>query len=811
MNFPDKPDDQQQCATNKECCDKCGESTLCVDLSDAAKQEKGVVQTHVDAASSSLTIDYNPDLLNPENVKRIAEKMAPLALKQMERCTMRLSGRACEACALKLEQKAKRIPGIHRATATFIGGVMSVTYDSAHLSESLVIEKVQAAGAPVSPYETQHYDAGSNLTFWEKLKSWGEGDKLEIVFTTATFIFMVLGFVFEKMGLHSHWHHASFILAYFFGGFFGVQASWQSLKEKTLDVDLLMVLAALGAAYVGHPFEGVMLLFLFSLSNVLQSYAMDRTRKAIHSLMKLRPENALVRSGGELVMRPIEELQVGDMVVVRPGESIPLDGVVVEGESSVNQASLTGESLPVMKQVGDPVFSATINQTGALEMRVTKLAKDSTISKLIKMVEEAQSEKANTQRFLDHAEQYYALGVIVFTALLVLIPWLAFKEPFAEAFYRAMTIMVVASPCALVISTPASILSAIGGAARRGVLFKGGAHLEKAARISVVAFDKTGTLTEGKPSVTDIIVLDSSLRDEDALLALAASVEAKSEHPIAQAVVEEAKKRGCTISECTGFQSISGKGMSASLGNRRIAVGNMRYFKSWSCMNDADAEKNIDRLQNEGRTAVIIAIIDEKNGSATFLGIIAIADKLRHDAREAIRELKAIGVQKVVMLTGDNHQVAAAIAKQAGLDEFYAELMPEDKVRIIKHMKILGGTAMVGDGINDAPALATSNVGIAMGAAGTDVAMDTADVVLMSNNLHNLPFAIALSRQAQKVVYQNLAFSLAVIVILIASALGLQLPLTLGVIGHEGSTVLVCLNGLRLLGFGQNLEIAPVK
>jgi len=251
--------------------------------------------------------------------------------------------------------------------------------------------------------------------------------------------------------------------------------------------------------------------------------------------------------------------------------------------------------------------------------------------------------------------------------------------------------------------------------------------------------------------------------------------------------------------------------MSASLGNRRIAVGNMRYFKSWSCMNDADAEKNIDRLQNEGRTAVIIAIIDEKNGSATFLGIIAIADKLRHDAREAIRELKAIGVQKVVMLTGDNHQVAAAIAKQAGLDEFYAELMPEDKVRIIKHMKILGGTAMVGDGINDAPALATSNVGIAMGAAGTDVAMDTADVVLMSNNLHNLPFAIALSRQAQKVVYQNLAFSLAVIVILIASALGLQLPLTLGVIGHEGSTVLVCLNGLRLLGFGQNLEIAPVK
>jgi Cd2+/Zn2+-exporting ATPase len=543
-----------------------------------------------------------------------------------------------------------------------------------------------------------------------------------------------------------------------------------------------------------------MLLFLFSLSNVLQAYAIDRTRKAIDSLMKLRPDKALTRRDGRPVLLPIDQLVIGDIVIVRPGEGIPLDSVIVEGESAIDESSLTGESIPVSKRTGDPVFAATINQTGGLDVRVTKLAKDSTIEKLIRMVEEAQSEKAETQRFLDRAEQYYAVGVIGLTILLILLPMFFLHEPFPETFYRAMTVMVVASPCALIISTPASILSAIGGAARRGVLFKGGVHLERTATIKVVAFDKTGTLTEGKPRVTDVITTKiSSDISELTLLQLAASVEAKSEHPLAAAIVAEAKFREVRLLDCTAFQSLSGKAASGTVAGRRIVVGSIRYFESVGASIGTALLRELNALQDGGKSCVLIGESGE-TGVQT-LGGIGIADVLRAEACQMVQTLKAIGVEKVVMVTGDNHRVAAAIAEQARLDEFHAELLPEDKVRVIKSLKDIGPVAMVGDGVNDAPALATATVGIAMGAAGTDVAMETADVVLMSDNLHNIPYAISLSRNARSVVWQNLTFAVSVIVVLIASALGFALPLTLGVIAHEGSTVLVCLNGLRLLGF----------
>ena len=551
-----------------------------------------------------------------------------------------------------------------------------------------------------------------------------------------------------------------------------------------------------------------MLLFLFSLSNVLQAYAIDRTRKAIKSLMKLRPEKALARRDGGTVVLPLGELVVGDVLVVRPGESIALDGIIIEGTSTIDQASLTGESMPVSKKVGDPVFAGTINQTGGLEVRVTKLAKDSTIEKLVRLVEEAQTEKADTQRFLDRAEQFYAVGVIFLTIALIVVPILFLKEPFQAAFYRAMTVMVVASPCALIISTPASILSAIGGAARHGVLFKGGVHLERAATVKVVALDKTGTLTEGKPRVTDVIV-DGRLvnfRGEPdaaalALLQLVAAVEAKSEHPLAQAIVTESKQRGLALEECAAFQSTSGKGASGLVNGRRIAVGNARYFAMQKISSAEGFARQIATLQDEGKTSVIVGEIDESTGSARLLGAIAIADVLRADAVSMIQQLKTYGIERVVMLTGDNARVAQAIAKQAGVDEFHADLLPEDKVRVIKDLKGIGPVAMVGDGVNDAPALATATVGIAMGAAGTDVAMETADVVLMSDNLQNIVFAFALSRHARRVIFHNLAFALAVIIVLVVSALGFSLVLPIGVIAHEGSTVLVCLNGLRLLTF----------
>jgi Cd2+/Zn2+-exporting ATPase len=781
-------------ANEKETCD--------LTSADTPLAPPGIVGTTFERDHHAVLIDYDPKAISDEKVRQVAARLAPEVKRRFDKCVMRLDGRACEACALKLESKAQKIEGVRRARATFIGGAMSVTFDNAQLSSGQVIDRVREIGAPVRLFTIPPELPRSNGE-WLKY----HGPRIEAVCTVLTFIFMIAGWLAPRVELSQTWATVLFTIAYVTGGIFGVQASLRSLRQWTIDVDLLMILAALGAAVVGAPFEGAMLLFLFSLSNVLQAYAIDRTRKAIHSLMKLRPDKALTRRNDNTGLLPIEQLALGDIVIVRPGESIALDGVIVEGESSINESSLTGESIPVLKKVGDPVFAATINQTGGLEVRVTRLAKDSVIEKLIRMVEEAQSEKAETQRFLDRAEQFYAIGVISFTIALIIWPLFFLNEPFGATFYRAMTVMVVASPCALIISTPASILSAIGGAARRGVLFKGGVHLERTATIKVVAFDKTGTLTEGKPRVTDIISglevihLADNVRPEALnLLQIAASVEAKSEHPLAAAIVGEVKRRELPLFDCTDFQSISGKGASGLVKGRRISVGSIRYFEALGGSLDDALARKLDVLQDAGKTCVLVAETDEK--STRILGGLGIADVLRPEALDVVRALKEIGVQRVVMVTGDNSRVASAIAQQAGVDEFHAGLLPEDKVRVVKSLKTIGPVAMVGDGVNDAPALATATIGVAMGAAGTDAAMETADVVLMSDNLRNIPFAISISRQARRVIWQNLTIAMSVIVVLMASALGFSLPLTLGVVGHEGSTVLVCLNGLRLLAFG---------
>lgn len=778
-----------------------GEEKECPVPIDFVSVPPGIVKTTVETDGRSMAIDYDPQTISDESVRQVAARLLPEAQRRFDKCVMRLGGRACEACALKLERKAQRIQGVRHARATFIGGVMSVTFDNAQLSPEQVIEHVRKTGAPVTPF-TVPRELPHNIGEWLQYHSAG----IEAACTALTFVFMIGGWLAPRVGLGQIWTNTFFTTAYIAGGVFAVQASLRSLRQWTIDVDLLMVLAALGAAVVRAPFEGAVLLFLFSLSNVLQTYAIGRTRKAIHSLMKLRPDQALTRRDGKTSLLPIEQLFVGDLVIVRPGESIALDGVIVEGESSIDESSLTGESMPVLKKASDPVFAATINQTGGLEVRVTRLAKDSTIEKLIRMVEDAQSEKAETQRFLDRAEQFYAIGVIVFTLALIVLPLYFLHEPFHSAFYRAMTVMVVASPCALIISTPASILSAIGGAARRGVLFKGGVHLERTATIKVVAFDKTGTLTEGKPRVTDIIsagaviqlaenVAPEALR----LLQLAASVEAKSEHPLAAAIAAEAKRRGLLFFDCSDFHSTSGQGASGIVDGRRVGIGSIHYFETLGASIHGALAQQLDALQDAGKTCVLVGEIGEKN--TRILGGLVIADVLRAEAPEVVRALKAIGVERVVLVTGDNARVASAIARQAGVDEFHAELLPEDKVKVIKSLKTIGPVAMVGDGVNDAPALATATIGIAMGAAGTDVAMETADVVLMSDNLRNIPFAISISRHARTVIWQNLAIAMSVIIVLIASALGFSLSLTLGVVGHEGSTVLVCLNGLRLLAY----------
>jgi Cd2+/Zn2+-exporting ATPase len=716
--------------------------------------------------------------------------------------TFRLEGTACEACAQKLEKKVGRIPGVRRATATYLGKVLSVTFDSNVEPEERIAIDLKNAGADIKPLAAARTDRPS---FGQKLRS---GDLNEEISCGLGLAFLVAAVLVEKLTSVGPITHALYAGAYLFAGQQGVRSAIASLREKVLDVDVLMVLAAIGAALIGAPFEGALLLFLFSFSNVLQRHAMERTQRAIESLLTLRPKEALVKRGGEAVKVAVEEIGIGETVIVRPGEQIPVDGILSEGSTNVDEASLTGESMPVAKSTGSPLFAGTLNQSGGIELTVTKRSEDSTLARMVKLVAEAQAEKSKTQRFLEKAEQYYAMGVIALTIGVFLVPFLFLGESFAPAFYRAMTIMVVASPCALVISTPATVLSAIGGAARRGILIKGGSHLERAAKIDIVAIDKTGTLTVGKPSLTEFItpsgvhpVSQPLPPDAIPLLRVAAALEAKSEHPLAHAIVKSAEALGIELPPASDFQSTAGKGAEATVDNVRYLVGSERLFRELNAAGLESLEKISHPMQSDGKTCVWLGSRD--GDSVTALAVLAMADTIRPAARELVRQLKSLGVKKVVMLTGDQRLVADAIARESHVDEVRAELLPADKLEVIRQLKTEGTVMMVGDGVNDAPALAMSDLGVAMGAAGTDVAMETADIVLMGDRLENIPLLLAHTRRAKRVLLQNLIFASAVIVVLIIAALGFSLPLPLGVVGHEGSTVLVCLNGLRLLLIGK--------
>jgi len=767
----------------------------------------GVTRVELNPAQATLALAYDTRQLSGGEVERLARQMAPIIGQRFETCTMRLGrqgGRACEACSAVLENRLQRVAGVRRASASYMGGALSVNYDHALIAPIQIAEYVQRLGVPltldaaeaVGPPKTP--PAG----LWFNIHTWLTPERLEAACAAITFIAMSGAFLAQRLGAPMPLTAGCYLAAYAAGGTFGLKGSLQALRHRTLDVDLLMVLAALGAWAVGSPFEGALLLFLFTLSNVMQAYAIDRARHAIQALIKLRPKEALTRRGGRLVRLPVENLLIGDVVVVRPGERLPVDGQVIEGESSVDQSSITGESVPETKTSGSEVLAGTINQSGGLEVRVSRLAHDTALAKMIKLVEEAHSEKAHTQRLIDRFEQVYAWCVIGLTALLVIVPTYVLGQAFGPAFYRAMTVLVAASPCALVISTPASILSAIGNGARRGVLFKGGIYVEQAAGIKVVAFDKTGTLTLGKPQVTDIVVLAGPASvNESELLMLAAAAEAKSEHPLAQAIVKAAQQRGLAPAEATAFQSESGKGARAVVAGQEIAVGNLRYFDGLLANGLEAARRALEQLQLQGKTSVLVARLLD-GGRAEFLGLIAVADVVRPEAAQVVRELKAIGVERVVMLTGDNQRVAQSIAQQAGVDEFFADLLPEDKLRIIGELQNqVGPLAMVGDGVNDAPSLAKANIGIAMGAAGSDVALETADIVLMADDLRNIPYLMALSRETRKTLFTNLGFAVFMIGLMLAGIFLVHLPLPLAVVGHEGGTVLVSLNGLRLLLF----------
>lgn len=601
-----------------------------------------------------------------------------------------------------------------------------------------------------------------------------------------------------------------YLAALILGGWFATIAAIRTLAQGRFDIDFLMIVAAIGAAALGNWFEGSLLLFLFSLGHALEHFAMGRARRAIESLAELAPETAWVRQEAGMVERPVADLLRGDVIVVRPNDRIAADGFVLRGESSVDQAPITGESVPVDKRpVSDParaaanpagldpanqVFAGTINQSGLLEVCVTRLAGESALARVVRMVSEAEQQKSPTQHFADRFARVFVPVVLVSVLALIAIPWLA-GESFAAAFYRAMAVLVAASPCALAISTPSAVLSGVARAARSGILFKGGAPLENLSRITGIAFDKTGTLTEGKPQVTDLWASPESSPEE--LLRVAAAVESLSDHPLAAAVVRAVQERfpQAFVPAADQMQSLAGLGLTAVVDGEPVQVGQAGLFRlPGSSAPPEPLLQQLAELQRNGRTTMIV-----RKGNR-FLGILGLMDTPRATAAAMVEELQRLGVERLVMISGDHQAVASAVAASVGIGEAMGGLMPEDKVTAIQKLRAGGEVAMVGDGVNDAPALAHASVGIAMGAAGSDVALETADVALMSDDLSLIPLALQLSRQTSRIIRQNVWISLGMVAVLVpASLLGLQMGAA--VFFHEGSTVAVVLNALRLLAW----------
>ncbi|MGO4734108.1 heavy metal translocating P-type ATPase [Paenibacillus sp. 2KB_22] len=602
-----------------------------------------------------------------------------------------------------------------------------------------------------------------------------------------------------------------YIVAYAVGGWTKAKEGIETLvKDRDLDVNLLMIAASLGAAAIGYWNEGAMLIFIFALSGALESYATERSHKDISSLLALKPETALRIEDGQMNLVAIDDLQPGDLLLVKPGELIPADGVVYRGSSFINQSSITGESLPVDKVAGDEVYAGTLNGEGALYVEVTKSAEGSLFGKIIKMVEEAQAEVPDSQRFMERFEGIYARIVVGVTLLVIAGTPLLLGWTWNEAFYKAMVFLVVASPCALVSSIMPVMLSAMSSSARRGILFKGGAHMENMARTRVVAFDKTGTLTMGTPQVTDIITAENI--DRAQLLAAVAAIENISMHPLARAIVDQANKENLTLQEAEHVQALTGWGIEGTVNDVVWRIGKTNVMESMQSekmkddKDDGSDKQGVNpvkvslewndvrsRLEGEGKTVSVVMADGE------LVGLIAMRDTVRPQATAAVRRLETMGI-KVVMLTGDRAKSASVIARETGVSMVYADLLPEDKVKQVQTLrKQYGPVLMVGDGVNDAPALAAATVGMGMGLSGSGTALEVADAVLMNDNIEEIAWVIGQARRAQRTVKQNMCFAITVILALIAGNFLQDVALPLGVVGHEGSTILVILNGLRLL------------
>ncbi len=637
------------------------------------------------------------------------------------------------------------------------------------------------------------------------------GEKTDLIFAVLSGVFLVIAFVLDQLTqLNFMIVLSGYLLSYFFGGFYALKDAIEEISHGRFEIDFLMLVAAIGAAFLDKWAEGALLLFLFSLGHSLEHLAMDKAQKSIESLTKLSPKKALRKEDGGFIEVPIEQLEIGDVIRIKPNSTVSADGVLLYGEASINQAPITGESIPVDKKpVDDPdkkyssdaeipeksrVYAGTINGNNSIDIKVVKKSHDSTLNRLIKMVQEAQEKKSPTQLLTDKFEKFYVPAVLVLIVVLNF-AFLVIDEDWSDSFYRSMAALVAASPCALAISTPSAVLSGIARAARGGVLIKGGKPLEDLGTLRALAFDKTGTLTEGKPKLTDMLLLNGQSNDD--FLRMVVAVESSSNHPLAKAVVRDGKDRievQNGIPEVKNSEAIQGKGIQGEVNGHRIQIGNLELYEQDGV--PVEVKEKVKTLQKEGKTVMLV-----KNNNE-FSGILGLMDTPRQSARETLARLKKIGIRKMIMLTGDNQQVANAVASQIGLTHAYGNLLPEEKVEKIKQLrKEESKIAMLGDGVNDAPAMANSTVGIAMGAAGSDVALETADIALMADKLEILPFAIALSRKARQIINQNLWISLGVVALLLPATILGWANIGVAVVFHEGSTLVVVLNALRLLGF----------
>lgn len=694
---------------------------------------------------------------------------------------VRVANLDCDHDAAVIRRGLEPINGVKALKIYPKSARVTLIYDEASISSEMLETKLEALGFP-----TQR-----GLEMAGPPKPWRNPKVLTAV---AAGVLLLVGWLLGTAGLPESVSLAFYVAAILIGGYyFGREAIEELIYERTIGIELLMSVAAVVAALMGQVAEGAILVFLYSISEAAEGYTEERTRSAIKALMDLAPKTALVRRNGREEEIPVETVQADDVFIVRPGQSVATDGEVLLGRSSVNQAPVTGESVPVEKQPGDPVYAGSINGEGALEVRASKPFADNTISRIIQMVEEAQERKGRSQRFIERFGSRYSPAVLLIGVLIALVPPLLFSGEWADWLTRATVFVVAAAPCALVISIPITLVATLGAGARQGVLIKGGLYVEELARVRVVALDKTGTLTRGEPEVTDVVPLNGAVSPAE-VLALAAGIEQRSEHPLARAIVHKATAEGVPPAAIQNFQSLTGAGVSARLNGRAVYVGSPHLFQTQLHMDLSRAQETIAQLQSEGKTVILVG--DE----AAPAGLIAIRDNIRSVAPQAIDSLHALGIEKVVMLTGDNARTAQAIARELGIDEVHADLKPEDKVARVRELaQRYGHVAMVGDGVNDAPALAEATVGIAMGAAGTDVALETADVALMADNLEKLAYALNLAKRNQRVVNQNLALSALVIGVLVIGAVGGFFTLPIAVLGHEISEFVVIGSGLRMV------------